>query len=58
MKKGNKKRRIRYILKVMYENNKARLLRIVSHGLKVATESNNLGLVKKIEMDLKLIKEL
>lgn len=58
MKKGNKKRRIRYILKVMYENNKARMLRIVSHGLKVAKESNNLELVKKIEIDLKLIRSL
>lgn len=49
---------MQFLLINMFYNNKARMLRIVSDGLAKAKKENNLSLVRKIEMDLKLIKEL
>lgn len=49
---------MKFICDNMFDGNKARMLRIVSDGLKLAKKENNIVLVNKIEMELKLIKEL
>lgn len=49
---------MKFLLVNLFDGNKARMLRIVSHGLDKAKKENNLVLVEKIEKDLKLIKEL
>ena len=49
---------LKFLLENMFDNNKNRMLRIVSDGLEKAKSINDQRLVALIENDLKLINKL